>query len=229
MKMMPHKVDRARLAGLLCAMALIALRARGADASAPELEEYVRALESSYRGVNTLKAEFRQTRQWGNRTRTESGTVHFGRGGLMRWDYREPSAKLFLATAKDLILYVPADNQVTRSKVKASDDVRVPFRLLLSRPDLRKVFAVIRFAEDTGSAQSGNRVLRATPKKSEEAGYGEVLMEITPEFDIRRLVITYADRSRMEFVFEQIERNSRLSPSLFQFTPPPGAEIINQK
>ena len=34
----------------------------------------------------------------------------------------------------------------------------------------------------------------------------EVLMEISPEFDIRTLVITYADRSRMEFVFEDIQR-----------------------
>lgn len=214
---------------LICGIVLVGMGARAAESTAPAVEEYVRALESSYRGVKTLKAEFEQTRKWGNRTRTESGTVHLASGGLMRWEYREPSQKLFVATAKDLFLYVPADNQVTRSKVKASDDVRVPFRLLLSRVNLRRVFAEIRFADDEAPGQSGNRKLRAIPKKAEEVGYGEVLMEITPEFDIRRLVVTYADRSRMEFLFKHIARNAALNPSLFQFTPPPGAEVIDQK
>ena len=197
--------------------------------SEPAIDAYVRALESSYREVKTLQAEFTQTRKWGNRTRSESGTVMLGRGGLMRWDYREPSPKLFVATSKDLFLYVPADRQVTRSRVKASDDVRVPFRLLLTRLNLRKVFAVITFAEGSLDSRPGNRVLRAIPKKAEEVGYREVLMEISPEFDIRSMVITYADRSRMEFVFEDIKRNSALSPSVFNFTPPPGVEIIDQK
>ena len=185
------------------------------------IDDYVHALESSYRGVNTLQAEFTQTRKWGNRTRTESGTVHLARGGLMRWDYREPSPKLFVATGKELLLYVPADNQVTRSKVKASDDIRVPFLLLLSRLNLRKVFAEISFADGALDSKPGDRVLRAIPRKAEEAGYSEVLMEISPAFDIRTLVITYADRSRMDFVFEDIKRNGALSPALFSFVPPP--------
>ena len=195
----------------------------------PPIADYVRALESSYRDVKALRAEFTQTHFWGNRTRVESGTVCFARGGLMRWDYREPSPKLFLATAKSLILYVPAENQVTRSPVKSSEDIRVPFRLLLSRLNLGKVFARIEFADGAIDAQPGSRVLRAFPKKAEESGYAEVLMEITPSLDIHRLVITYIDHSRMEFVFDRIQKNVPLSSALFDFTPPAGAEIIEQK
>lgn len=204
------------------------LRADGADAAGPALDDYVRALESSYRGVRTLRAEFTQTHTWGNRTRTESGTVFFARGGLMRWNYLEPSKKLFLATKKDLLLYVPAENQVTRTKVKSSEDFRVPFRLLLSRLNMRRIFSRIEFADGAIKAKPSDRVLRAIPKKAEEVGYSEVLMEITPSFDIRRLVITYADRSRMEFEFAQIQRNIALDPSVFRFTPPPGARIIER-
>ena len=193
------------------------------------IDDYVRALESSYRDVRDLRAEFTQRHAWGNRTREESGTVYFARGGLMRWDYREPSPKLFLATSKMLILYVPAENQVTRSPLKSSEDVRVPFRLLLSRLNLRRVFSKIEFADGALEAQPGSRVLRAIPKRAEESGYSEVLMEITPSFDIRRLRVIYLDRSQMEFLFEHIERNAPLSPSLFSFTPPQGAEIIDQR
>ena len=214
----------------LCALLVVAVvvpAAAGAAAGPSEIERYVRALESSYHDVRTLRAEFTQTYQWGARTRVETGTVNFARGGLMRWDYREPTPKLFLATGKDLILYIPAENQVTRSSVKSSEDIRVPFRLLLSRLNLRKVFSTIEFADGALDAQPGNRVLRAIPKRGEET-YSEVLMEVTPNLDIRRLVVFYSDRSRMEFVFNRIERNVALNPTLFQFTPPPGAEIIKQ-
>jgi len=215
--------------GALCAVLALPCYSRGAAAdSEPALEPYVRALESSYRGVRTLRANFTQTHTWGARTRVESGTVNFARGGLMRWDYREPARKLFLATAKELMLYVYDENQLTRSPVKSSEDVRVPFRLLLSRLNLRKVFSKIEFADDALKPQPGCRVLRAFPKRGEDETYREVLMEITPAFDIRRLVVVYVDGSRMEFVFDRIERNAALSPALFHFTPPPGAEIINQ-
>jgi outer membrane lipoprotein carrier protein len=201
----------------------------GARPAESQTDAYVRALEKSYTNVKTLRADFTQTRKWGNRVRTESGTVMLARGGLMRWDYREPSPKLFVATGKDFYLYVPAENQVTKSKVKSSDDERVPFRLLLSRLNLRKVFQEIALAEGALDAQPGNRVLRAIPRRADESGYREVLMEISPDFDIRTLVITYADRSRMEFVFENIQRNVPLSPAQFRFTPPAGAELIEQK
>jgi outer membrane lipoprotein carrier protein len=213
------------LCALLVATALVPAVVRAAEL--PDIDHYVKALESSYHGVRTLRAQFTQTYQWGARTRVETGTVSFARGGLMRWDYREPSPKLFLATGKELILYIPAENQVTRSPVKSSEDIRVPFRLLLSRLNLRKVFSRIEFADDALDAQPGDRVLRATPKREEET-YSDVLMEVTPDLDIRRLVVSYTDRSRMEFVFDHIERNVALSPTLFRFTPPPGAEIIKQ-
>jgi len=196
--------------------------------AAPSLEPYVRALEASYRGVRALRAEFTQTYQWGGKTRVESGTVYFARGGLMRWDYREPKRKLFLASGKHLILYVPEEKQLTRSPLKSSEDIRVPFRLLLSRLNLRKVFAKIEFANEGLEAQPGNRVLRAFPKRSADDMYSEVLMEVTGTFDIRHLVVFYADGSRMDFTFDHIERNATLSPALFRFVPPPGTEVIEQ-
>jgi outer membrane lipoprotein carrier protein len=218
-----------RAGALVCLLLGLALAGRAAAAEAVlSLEQYVRALEASYRGVETLRADFTQTYEWGGRTRVESGTVYFARGGLMRWDYREPKPKLFLASGKHLLLYIPEENQLTRTPVKSSADIRAPFRLLLSRLNLRKVFSKIEFADQALEAQPGNRILRAFPKGGQDEGYSEVLMEVTGAFDIRRLVVFYADRSRMEFTFERIERNAALSPTLFRFVPPPGTEVIEQ-
>jgi outer membrane lipoprotein carrier protein len=146
----------------------------------------------------------------------------------MRWDYREPEEKIFLSDGKKLMLYVPAEKQLTRSPTKSSDDARVPFRLLLSHLNLRRVFGRIEFADPAFKREQGDEVLRALPKHENEDGYHEVFLELTPAFDIHRLVIRYADQSSMEFSFSRIERNVKLDPNLFRFSPPAGTEIIEQ-
>jgi outer membrane lipoprotein carrier protein len=192
------------------------------------VDAYVQQFESSYREVRSLRADFTQTYALGGRTRIESGVVSFARGGFMRWDYKRPSEKLFLSDGKQLLLYIPAEKQLTRSPAKSSEDFRVPFRLLLTRLDLRRVFSGFDFADEMHH-DPANRVLRAYPKKEFAGDYQAVLIELSAQFDVRRLVVDYADHSRMEFQFDHLERNPPLARSLFRFSPPPGAEIIDQR
>ncbi len=189
------------------------------------LDAYVRQIESSYRGVKSWKAEFVEIYRAGDRERRESGTVVLARGGKMRWDYRQPESKLFVADGKMTELYVPADKQLMRSSEKTSEDYREPFALLLARVNLHRVFGKI---EDAGpGAAAGGRSLRCFPKRPDE-GYDEVEVELTPMFDVRRLVIHYSDRSVMEFRFDRIERNVATPPALFTFVPPADTEVIDQ-
>jgi chaperone LolA len=146
----------------------------------------------------------------------------------MRWDYQRPQPKLFLSDGKTLMLYIPAEKQLTRSPLKASDDIRVPFRLLLSRLELRRIFSRLEFAPDALEHQAADRVLRAYPKKASQGDYQQVLIVVSPQFDIRRLVVILPDQSTMGFSFDHIERNVPLSHSLFRFTPSPGTEVIDQ-
>ena len=185
-------------------------------------------VQSRYRAVRTLQAAFTQTYVWGGKTRVESGTAYFARGGLMRWDYREPKEKLVVSDGKKLWLYIPEENQVTRSSMRLSDDPRVPFPLLVPHFDLHKLFSKFELADQALKAEDGDRVLRAYPRRGHEEDYEQVLMEVTPQFDVRRLVVFYPDRSVMEFRFDRIEENIALASALFKFTPPPGAEVIDQ-
>jgi outer membrane lipoprotein-sorting protein len=94
--------------------------------------------------------------------------------------------------------------------------------------DLRRVFARFEFAGPMNHDPAA-RVLRAYPKKEFAGDYQDVLIELGARFDVRRLVVDYADHSRMEFQFDRLERNPALPQSLFQFLPPPGTEIIDQR
>jgi outer membrane lipoprotein carrier protein len=202
---------------------------RAADSSSDStVGALVEAIDSRYRDVKTLKTEFTQTYVWGDTTKKESGTAYFARGGLMRWDYQQPKDKLVVADGKRMWLYIPQEKQVTQSPFKPQDDPRVPFPLLLSHFDLRKVFSKVEIANQALKAAPGNRVLRGYARRGSEDLYSQVLIEVTPSRDIKRLVVFYPDRSVMEFAFDHMQTNLTLSPALFTFAPPAGSEVIQQ-
>jgi outer membrane lipoprotein carrier protein len=213
------------IVALLCCLAGLGWT----QTSAPEdANAYVKQFESSYHDVQSLRADFTQTYTVSGRTRVESGRVAFARGGLMRWDYQKPTEKLFLSDGKEMSLYVPEERQLTRSAVKSSQDFRAPFELLLTRFNLRRVFARVELADKELDHEPADHVLQAFPKKEFAQEYDNVLIELDPQFNMRRLVVTYSDHSRMDFRFDQVERNPSLPHSDFEFTPPAGTEIIDQ-
>ena len=56
----------------------------------------------------------------------------------------------------------------------------------------------------------------------------ELLLEVDPvSFDIRRLRITHRDGARTDFLFDEIESNTGLDSSLFEFEVPPGVELVD--
>jgi outer membrane lipoprotein carrier protein len=193
------------------------------------LDEFISKVQSSYHDVKAIRADFTQTYDAGGGTREESGTVVFARGGRMRWDYREPEKKVFLSNNKEVLLYLPEQQQLNRSSVKQSEDYRVPFRLLLSRFDLRKVFDKFEDADNQFKHRPEDRVIIAYPKHAEKLGYKHVVMEFDPQMNIRRLVIAYSNNTVMEFRFSNIDRNPALASALFNLVPPPGTRIINQQ
>jgi outer membrane lipoprotein carrier protein len=199
-----------------------------AATAAPTLDNYIRQFEASYRGVRTLRATFTQEYSAWDRNRVESGDVYLARGGKMRWEYQTPEQKLFLSDGKDVLLYVPSQKQLTRTPIKESEDVRVPFEILVSHLNLRRAFSKIEFADSAQPMPPGDRVLRAYPRHGYEGVYSNVVVELTPTFDIRRLAVSYPDGTSMTFTFGQISRNVPVQPSMFELTPPDGTQVIQQ-
>lgn len=226
-------------AGLLLALAALAawslpslwpgLLASSISPTRLPLDQFINRVQKSYHDVKAIRADFTQTYDSGGTDRVESGTVVFARGGFMRWDYLVPEKKVFLTNKKEVLLYLPEESQLNRTPVKASEDYRVPFRLLLSRFDLKKVFHKFEDANKAFKHPPQDRVIKAYPKHAKKLGYENVVIEFDPNLNIRRLVIAYTNNTVMKFRFSHIDRNPKLSASLFELTPPPGTEIINHK
>ncbi|MDE3178445.1 MAG: outer membrane lipoprotein carrier protein LolA [Acidobacteriota bacterium] len=216
----------------ICGAIVLALFAvfPGTLSAGPSLSisQVVLGFEARYRNVRTLEANFTQTSYAWGRARVESGVVSFARGGKMRWVYEKPEEKIFVSNGKQLLFYVPAEKQLTISSARDAKDAQVPLEILLGQLQLSKVFSRVEFANQALETPRGDRVIRGYPRLLYRRDYRSVLIDLTPEFDIRRLVIFYPDNSTMQFAFSNIERNKPLPDSLFSFSPPPGANIIHQ-
>lgn len=220
-----------RAARALPALALVFLLPLPFWASArpsDSIAEYIREFEARYARVVTLKADFVQTSYAWGRTRVESGAVYLARGGKMRWAYDKPETKLFVSNGKSLVLYIPAEKQMTVSSAGDAAEARVPLDLLVSHLQLSRVFSRVEFAPHALEADPGDVVIRGYPRLLYKRDYRSVVIELTPVFDIRRLVVFYPDNSTMQFAFSHIERNMPLNPSLFALAPPLGTQVIQQ-
>jgi outer membrane lipoprotein-sorting protein len=146
----------------------------------------------------------------------------------MRWVYQKPETKIFLTKGKTVQLYLPAEKQLRISSLGEIEDAPAPLDLLLSHVQLGKFFLRIEFAPQALEATGSDRVIRCFPKPKYEQVLRSCLIELTPTFDVRKLVIVYPDNTTMQFVFSHIQRNQPFAASLFSLVPPPGTTVIPQ-
>lgn len=155
----------------------------------------------------------------------ESGTVWLKKPGRMRWEYRDPRPKLFLMDSQNAYFYVPGDRQARKTSIKKLDDVRSPMRFLLGKAKLEKELEGLSLAVDVAPLQAGNVVLRGVPKGMHDR-VTSVVLEVSPAWQLVRIVVQGADGAVTDFRFSQLEENVTVQDSLFRFTPPPGVETI---
>jgi len=182
-------------------------------------------VDRRYNNMQSLETQFTETYRGAGMARNESGTLWLKRPGKMRWDYREPRPKLFISDGKTAWFYVPGDQQMRKTAVKKLDDLRSPLRYLLGKTQLEKEFAGLSLAPDVKPLDPADVVLRGVPKAMEDR-VNQVLLEITPNSQIRAITIDEADGSTTQFRLSDQKQDVQLSDSRFRFTPPPGVETV---
>jgi len=182
-------------------------------------------VDNFYNHIRTLEAEFTEVYRGAGMERTEMGTLWLKKNGKMRWEYRSPKEKLFVSDGKDAWFYLPDDRQVRKAPVRKLDDLRSPLRLLLGKTRLEKELQGLSLASDVAPLVPGNVMLRGVPQGMAERA-SQVLLEITPESRIARIVIEQVDGSVTEYRFDQQRENIEISDQQFRFNPPPGVETV---
>jgi outer membrane lipoprotein carrier protein len=197
---------------------------------AEDVHAIAAGVDEHYNHLRTLEAEFTETYSGSGMERTESGTVWLAKGGMkkpgkMRWEYRSPREKLFVSDGRDAWFYVPGDRQVRKTEARKLDDIRSPLAFLLGKSKLEKELLGLSLAPDVTPLAAGDVVLRGVPAALADR-VSEILLEVTPEHRIARIVIDEVDGSATEYRFSEQKENVEIPEGRFEFNPPAGVETV---
>jgi outer membrane lipoprotein carrier protein len=199
--------------------------AAGAAGPGADIHAIAQAVDDHYNHLHTLETDFTEIYRGAGAERSESGTLWLKKPGKMRWEYRSPKEKLFLSDGQNAWFYVPGDRQVTKTPVRKLDDLRSPLGLLLGKTRLEKELQEISLAPDVVPFTPGNVVIRGVPNAMADR-VSEVIVEITPDDRIARILINGVDESLTEYRFSNQRENVEVDSQAFRFSPPPGVQIV---
>lgn len=194
-------------------------------AGATDAKAIAAAVDQHYNHLRSLEAEFTELYRGSGMERTESGTLWLKKPGKMRWEYRSPKEKLFVSDGKDAWFYVPEDRQARKSAAKKLDDLRSPLAFLLGKTKLEKELRGLSIASDVVPMQNGDTMLRGVPRGLEDQ-VSEILIEVTQDDRISRLILQGVDGALTEYRFSAQKENVAIADGRFGFRPPTGTEVV---
>jgi outer membrane lipoprotein carrier protein len=181
----------------------------------------VDTLRAFIRDVNTGRAQFTQTvtSPDGAKKKTSNGSFEFARPNRFRFAYAKPFEQLIVADGQKVWIFDADLNQA--SSRKFSSALGATPAALLAGGSLDKDFDLVAVpAKDGLDWVQANPKLKDGSFKSVRVGFrGKDLaaVEIVDAFDQRSLL-----------QFSQFTAGVSFAPDAFRFTPPAGADVIEQ-
>lgn len=207
-------IDARRL--LLGAALALGAPLAGASSGVEQLRSFLAQTQSA-------SGEFSQTveRNGKRAAPPSSGSFVFQRPGKFRWVYEKPYEQVLVADGQRLYLYDKDLNQVTVKKLAAALPAS-PASILFGGDTFERDFAV----KDEG-AREGLAWVVATPKEKDTAferisiGFRDgvpAAMQVKDSFG-----------QLSSITFNRFERNPKVDPALLSFTPPKGADVLQDR
>ena len=203
---------------LRLAIALIALAAAVPAASAASMERF----QAFIRGTQSARADFEQKVYDRNKKLVQEsrGSFSFVRPGKFRWAFSKPYSQLIVGDGEKVWVYDEDLNQVTVRKLSHALGA-TPAALISGSADVEQAFVF----SDTGESD-GLQWLDARPKER-DAGFERIRMGFSASgIDAMELVDQFGQTTRLRF--SNVQKNPKLDPGTFRFTPPKGADLLGQ-
>ncbi len=186
--------------------------------------EAVARIQSRYERARDLEARFEQWSRGGalpgGEERRSKGRVAFAKPGRMRWTYEEPEKSLVVSDGKTLWLYDESRREVQQLSVAGGYFSGASIQFLLGEGDVDAQFRVRALACDARSAE-----LELTPRQPESFETLRIRAD-RASGDLRETVVVDLLGNETRVVFSEIRVDQGLPRSLFEFSPPPDAQVI---
>ncbi len=149
-----------------------------------------------------------------------SGVMQFSRPGKFRWTYDQPKGQLIVGDGEKLWVYDADLKQVTVKKLDQALG-QTPAALLAGQNEIEKSFRL----KDLGK-RGTLEWLEAIPKNG-DGGFENIRMGFNGDLlDVMELRDNFGQTTVIRF--PDMERNPKLDPALFKFSPPKGADVIGE-
>jgi outer membrane lipoprotein carrier protein len=220
-----HGRNTMRAALLLTLLPLLPAAPPKSPADDPDADlarSLVRRVEERHGRATDLVARFTQSYRSGllGREVVERGVVSIRRPGRMRWEYKDPEAKLFISDGRTFYFYVPADRQVVVSEQDAERSLAG--RLLSGRGGVLEEFD----ASLEEPAEEGTLRIKLVPRH-EQPDVERAFLDVEPSGRIRSILLEDVQGNRTRFRFENVRENTGVPDGLFRFDIPAGVEVIH--
>ena len=231
--LLPRLSAMSRNAAVVACLSVVCVATAKADA--------VASLRAFVKDVQSGQGSFVQTvtSPDGKRTRTSEGTLAFQRPDRFRFVYTKPTEQVIVGDGKKVWLYDADLNQVTVRPMTQA--VGATPAALLAGGALDKDFVLSNVATSDAPASSSGAAA-ATPT-AQQAASGLKWVEARPrnkdgQFQSVRvgfrqgqlaeleILDSFGQRSRLTFT--QFDPRAKVAAAQFQFTPPKGADVLEQ-
>jgi outer membrane lipoprotein carrier protein len=190
-------------------------------------EEAVANMERAIKAVDTLRAKFEQF-HYSMSVSTplrEKGEFFFEKPDRMRWEYQDPTDKVFLFKDGVLEMYLAEENQLTRSRIPRETLESDIFGIFLGVMSFKDAYTIEASPFPTDATHVHQ--IKLTPRA--EGEYSHILLEIDERtWLLRRAIFLEWTGTKREFVFSQVRTGVRLSAKTFELKVPPDCEIIDE-
>lgn len=179
-------------------------------------------LQAFYKEVKSLQGDFTQTvyDQHMHIKERAQGKLAIQRPGKFHWDYEKPYHQLIVANGAKVWIY---DSELEQVTVKKLDEAvgSTPAQLLSSSKALERNFTITEIG-----AKDGLQWVELTPR-GKDTSFEQVRLGFDAH-DLRVMVLkdNFGQTTRLEF--SHLQHNPRLAASLFEFTPPPGVDVVGE-
>lgn len=187
-----------------------------ADVAAAGLERF----QAFVRGTQSARADFEQKVYDRNRKLVQEsrGNFAFQRPGKFRWTFTKPYTQTIVGDGEKVWVHDEDLNQVTVRKLSKALGA-TPAALISGSADLEQAFEF----SDAGE-RDGLEWLEARPR-DKDAGFERIRMGFgLAGVDAMELVDQFGQTTRLRF--SNLQRNPKIDPGTFRFTPPKGADVL---
>jgi len=192
-------------------------------------QEVLSEIQNRYEKTNDFEANFIQEYigKVMKQPNKGEGKVYFKKKGMMRWDYTVPNQKL-ISDGHTLWYYQPEEKQVLVSDVSKILKEKTPLAFLAGEGHLSRDFNLLNLNESV-SQKEDNYVVELAPREP-LATVSKLVLTV----DKKTYIVLQADVvdelgnvTRTRFI--DTKTNVGLSNSFFQFTIPPGTDVIKMQ